>query len=119
MDQIFLRELKVETVIGIYDWERQVKQIVLIDLDMATDVARAAATDVVDDAMNYKDIAKRLITFVEASQFQLVETLAERIAAILMDEFQVRWVRVTLHKPGAIRGARDVGVMIERSQQNA
>ncbi|MEW6612212.1 MAG: dihydroneopterin aldolase [Pseudomonadota bacterium] len=118
MDLLFLRELKVEAIIGIYDWERQVKQPLLIDLDMAADVARAAATDRVEDTVNYKDIAKRLIAFVEESQFQLVETLAERIADIVLNEYGVRWVRVTLHKPGAIRGSRDVGVQIERGQRD-
>lgn len=118
MDLLFLRELKIEAIIGIYDWERQVKQPLLIDLDMAADVARAAATDRVEDTVNYKDIAKRLIAFVEDSQFQLVETLAERIADIVLNEYGVRWVRVTLHKPGAIRGSRDVGVQIERGQRD-
>ncbi|MEW5790907.1 MAG: dihydroneopterin aldolase [Pseudomonadota bacterium] len=118
MDLLFLRELKVEAIIGIYDWERQIKQPLLIDLDMAADVARAAATDRVEDTVNYKDIAKRLIAFVEESQFQLVETLAERIADIVLNEYGVRWVRVTLHKPGAIRGSRDVGVQIERGQRD-
>lgn len=119
MDLIFLRELKVEAVIGIYDWERQIKQSVLIDLDMAADIARAAASDAVEDTVNYKAIAKRLIAFVEASQFQLVETLAERIAGIVREEFGVPWVRVTVHKPGAIRHSRDVGVVIERGQRDA
>lgn len=119
MDLIFLRDLKIDAVIGIYDWERQIKQPILVDLDMAADIARAAASDNVEDTINYKEIAKRLIAFVEASQFQLVETLAERIAAIVVDDFGVRWVRVTVHKPGAIRHSRDVGVMIERGQRDA
>ena len=116
MDLLFLRELKVEAVIGIYDWERQVKQTLLIDLDMAADAARAAATDSVEDTTNYKEIAKRILTFTENSSFQLVETLAERLADIVIKEFGVPWVRVTVHKPGAIRGSRDVGVQIERGK---
>lgn len=116
MDLIFLRELKVEAIIGIYEWERKVRQTVLIDLDMAADVARAAHSDRVEDTINYKEVAKRLSAFVEASQFQLVETLAERIAGIVMGEYGVPWVRVTVHKPGAIRGSRDVGVQIERGR---
>jgi dihydroneopterin aldolase len=114
MDIIFLRELRVETIIGIYDWERKLKQTVSIDLEMAADVARAAANDSIEQTLNYKAVAKRLISFVSESQFQLVETLAERIAAIVREEFQVPWVRVSLHKPGAVRGSRDVGVIIER-----
>ena len=118
MDLLFLRELKIETVIGIYDWERQVRQAVLIDLDMAADAAKAAQSDRVEDTINYKEIAKRLIAFVEGSSFQLVETLAERIASIVLEEFGVRWVRVTIHKPGAVRGSRDVGVIIEGGRRD-
>lgn len=113
-DLIYLRELRVATVIGIFDWERRIKQEVSIDLEMAADVASAAAADDIDATLNYKAVAKRLIAFVGESEFQLVETLAERIASIVRDEFGVPWVRVTVNKPGAIRGARDVGVVIER-----
>ncbi len=116
MDIIFLHELRLETVIGIYDWERQIKQIVIVDLDMASDIHRAAATDRIEDTLNYKAVAKRLINFAEESQFQLVETLAERIAEILLSEFTIPWVRVRVNKQGAVRGARDVGVLIERGQ---
>lgn len=114
MDTIFLNDLRVETIIGIYDWERTTRQTVAVDLEMVWDIARAAASDDIADTLDYKAVAKRLIAFVEASEFQLVETLAERIAAIVRDEFGVPWVRVTLHKPGAVRGSRDVGVVIER-----
>lgn len=116
MDRIFLRDLRIETIIGIYDWERETPQTVSIDLELATDVARAARTDAIEDALDYKAIAKRLIAFVGASRFQLVETLAERIAALLREEFGVPWVRVTVNKGGAIRGASAVGVVIERGQ---
>ena len=109
MDIIFLHDLKVETVIGIWDWERKIRQTVVIDLDMAADIRKAAATDSVDDTLNYKLVAKRLQQFVGESEFQLVETLAERIAAIVNEEFGVPWVRVRVNKPGAIRGAKDVG----------
>ncbi|MFQ5610264.1 MAG: dihydroneopterin aldolase [Woeseiaceae bacterium] len=114
MDMIFLHDLKVETVIGIWDWERKIRQTVVIDLEMAADIRRAAATDSVDDTLNYKLVAKRVQQFVAESEFQLVETLAERIAGIVTGEFDVPWVRVRVNKPGAIRGARDVGVVIER-----
>jgi dihydroneopterin aldolase len=114
MDKIFLHELKIDTVIGIWEWERKIRQTVIVDLEMAADIARAAATDDVADTLNYKSVAKRIQGFVGESSFRLVETLAERIAGIVRDEFGVAWVRVTVHKPGAIRGSRDVGVMIER-----
>ena len=114
MDIIFLHDIKVETVIGIWEWERKIRQIVSIDLDMSTDVCKAAATDSVDDTLNYKSVAKRVQAFVGESSFQLVESLAENVAAIIRDEFNVSWVRVRVNKPGAIRGARDVGILIER-----
>ncbi len=114
MDVIYLHDLRVAAVIGIFEWERRVRQTVSIDLDMATDIARAAETDAIDDTLNYKAVAKRITAFVEESEFKLVETLAERIAAIVREEFKVPWVRVRVNKPGAIRGARDVGVIIER-----
>ena len=114
MDTIFLNDLRVETVIGIFDWERKVRQTVSIDLEMAADIRRAAATDAIEDTLNYKAVAKRLIGFVEAADFGLVETLAERIAEIVVTEFDVPRVKVTLHKPGAVRGSKDVGVIIER-----
>ena len=117
MDKIFLNELKVDTIIGIWDWERQIRQTVVIDLEMSADIAKAAATDSVEDTLNYKSVAKRLQTFVSESSFQLVEPLAERIAGIVRDEFGVQWVRVRVNKPGAIRGSRDVGILIERGQR--
>lgn len=113
-DIIFLRDLRIPTVIGIFDWERAVKQTVVLDLEMAADIRRAAASDHIDDTLNYKAVAKRLIEFVGNSEFQLVETLAERVAGVVLEEFDVPWVRVTLNKQGAVRGARDVGVIIER-----
>ena len=116
MDKIFLDELRIETIIGIWEWERRIRQTVVIDLEMSADIAKAAATDDVADTLNYKLVAKRLQEFVGNSSFQLVETLAERIAGIIRDEFAVAWVRVKVHKPGAIRGSKDVGVLIERGE---
>ena len=116
MDKIFLQELKVDTIIGIWEWERKIRQTVIIDLEMSADIAKAAASDDVADTLNYKSVAKRIQGFVADSSFQLVETLAERIAGIIRDEFDVAWVRVKVHKPGAIRGSRDVGVEIERGE---
>ncbi len=118
MGIVFLRDLRVETIIGIFDWERTTRQVVAIDLEMAADIARAAASDSIEDALDYKAISKRLIDFVSSSSYQLVETLAEEIARIVREEFGVSWVKVTLSKPGAIRGARDVGVVIERGSRD-
>ncbi len=117
MDIIFLHDLKVDTVIGIWDWERKIRQTVVIDLDMAADIRKAAASDSVEDTLNYKAVAKRIQQFVGDSEFQLVETLAEKIAEIVTDEFDVPWVKVRVAKPGAIRGAKDVGILIERGSR--
>lgn len=115
MDTIFLRALKTEAIIGIYDWERQVRQTVIVDLEMRADVRKAALSDSIDDTLNYKRVAKRVLAFIEGSQFQLVETLTERIAMLMLEEFALEWVRITLSKPGAVRNSRDVGIIIERS----
>lgn len=117
MDIIFLTDLRIDTVIGIFDWERRIKQTVIFDLEMGADIRKAAATDSIADTLDYKAVAKRVIQFVEASEFQLVETLAEKVAQLILDEFTVPWVRVKLNKTGAIRGARDVGILIERGQR--
>lgn len=114
MDTVFIEGLCIETVIGIYDWERRIRQPVVLDIEMAFDNTRPAASDAIDATLDYKSISKRLVAFVEASSFQLVETLAERCAAIIRDEFGVAWVRLKLSKPGAVRGAKAVGVCIER-----
>ncbi|RPH51060.1 MAG: dihydroneopterin aldolase [Lysobacterales bacterium] len=114
MDKIFLSALSVECIVGIWDWERRVKQTVILDLEMAADIRRAAASDSIEDTVDYKKVAKRLLAFVGESQFHLVETLAERIAQVVVVEFGVEWVKVRLNKQGAIRGARDVGIEIER-----
>lgn len=116
MDIVYIRELQVETVIGIYDWEREVRQKVSLDLEMGTDIREAAATEDIENTLNYKSVSKRLIAFIEGSEFLLVETMAEEIAQIVMQEFGVRWLRLRLGKPGAVRGARDVGVLIERGE---
>ncbi|HHJ14120.1 MAG TPA: dihydroneopterin aldolase [Gammaproteobacteria bacterium] len=117
MDTIFIRDLRIDTVIGIYDWERAIRQTISLDLEMGTDIARAAASDHIDDTLNYKAVAKRVIAFVEESRFQLVETLAERVAQLILDEFGVPWVRLVLNKGGALRGAAGVGIVIERGRE--
>lgn len=101
-------------MIGVFDWERRVKQTLILDLDMGGDIRRAAASDDLADTLNYKAVAKRVIDFVEHSEYQLVETLAERVAELILNEFGVPWLRLRLNKQGAVRGARDVGVVIER-----
>ena len=119
MDIVYLHGLKVDCIIGVWDWERRTKQKVIIDLDMAADVHRAAQTDKLDDTLDYKAVAKALIAYVGDSSFQLVETLAENIAAIILDEFNIPWVRIRINKKGAVRGAKDVGVIIERGTKPA
>jgi 7,8-dihydroneopterin aldolase/epimerase/oxygenase len=114
MDKIFLGSLSIECVVGIWEWERRVKQTVIIDLEMAADIRKAASTDRIEDTIDYKKVTKRLLAFVGDSQFHLVETLTERIAELIVTEFGVTWVKVRLNKRGAIRGARDVGIEIER-----
>ncbi len=114
MDIVFIEDLRIETVIGIYDWERQIRQVVALDLEMAFDNTKPAASDRIEDTLDYKAVSKRLIAFVEASSFQLVETLAERCADIVLNEFKVSWLRLKMAKPGAVRGSRAVGVRIER-----
>jgi dihydroneopterin aldolase len=116
MDKIFIHALKTEAIIGIFDWERQVRQTVLLDIEMSADIRKAALTDSIDDTLNYKRVAKRVLAFVEASQFHLVETLAESIAMLILEEFDIAWVSIVLSKPGAVRSSRDVGVAIERDR---
>jgi dihydroneopterin aldolase len=117
MDIVFLRDLKIEAIIGIFDWEREIKQTLSLDLEMAADVAKAAKTDAIEDTLDYKAVAKRLIEFVGQSEYKLVETLAERVAEIVLSEFDVTWVRLRVNKPGAVRYAGDVGVIIERGER--
>jgi dihydroneopterin aldolase len=117
MDIVYIRELEIDAIIGIYDWERETKQTVSIDLEMGCDNTKAAASEDIADALDYKSVAKRLISFVEGSEFLLVETLAERVAAIVLEEFSVPWLRLRLGKPGAVTGSKDVGVIIERGSK--
>ena len=116
MDKIFIRALKTEAIIGIFDWERQVRQTVVIDIEMSADIRKAALTDRIADTLNYKGVAKRVLAFVEASNFHLVETLAEHVAMLVLEEFGIEWVSIVLSKPGAVRGSRDVGVTLERDR---
>lgn len=113
-DRVFLRGLAIQTTIGFIEWERHVKQTVVIDLEVPVDCALAARADDVVDTVDYKAMAKRTIAYVEGSEFRLVETLAHRLAMTLLAEFDIAWIKLQVNKPGAIRGSRDVGVTIER-----
>ena len=117
LDIVFIEDLRIETIIGIYDWERKVKQTISLDIEMAADNTKPAASENIDDALNYKAVAKRMITYTEESKFQLVETLAERLIEIIMTDFNVPWCRLKLSKLGAVTGSRSVGVIIERGQR--
>ncbi len=116
MDIIYLHGLVANAQIGVWEWEKQITQKLTIDLDMGTDISIAAASDRLEDTLNYKEVAKRIISFVEDNHFDLVEALAEKIADILLGEFKLPWCRIKLNKKGAINGGRDVGVIIERGK---
>jgi dihydroneopterin aldolase len=116
VDIVFIRELRADTVIGVYDWEREVRQTVVLDLEMAWDNTLAASSDAISDALDYAAVSSRLLEFIEGSQFQLIEAMAEQVAAIVLEEFKVPWLRLRLCKPGAVARARDVGVLIERGE---
>jgi len=115
-DRVLIEGLEVRTVIGIYDWEREIRQSVRLDLEMAWDISQAAESDAIADTLDYKAVSKRLIAFVEASSFGLIEALAERCAQIVLQEFGVPWLRLKLSKPGAVRGSENVAVVIERAR---
>ncbi len=115
-DIVFIKDLQIKTTIGIYEWERKIKQTLAFDIEMATDIKKAAETDNIDDALNYKEVAKRVIETVETSKVFLVETLAETVANLILEEFDIPWVKLTLHKIGAVRGSKSVGLVIERGK---
>jgi dihydroneopterin aldolase len=118
MDTVFIRGLRADTVIGVYDWERRIRQTVVLDLEMGTDTRPAAGSDDVGEALDYAAVADRLLSFIEGSAFQLIETLAEQVADIVRSEFGVPWLRLRLAKPGAVAAAREVGVVIERGERS-
>lgn len=115
-DRIFVHGLTAECVIGFIDWERRVKQTVVVDLELSADCRRAALSDEVADTLDYRKVVKRVLAFIEASECHLIETLAERLARVVLEEFGLEWVRISLSKPGAFRHSRDVGVTLERSR---
>jgi len=113
-DLVLIEGLEIRTVIGIYEWEREIRQMVRLDLEMAWDISAAGKSDSIVDTLDYKAVSKRLISFVEASSFGLIESLAEHCARIILDEFHVPWLRLKMSKPGAVRGSENVAVLIER-----
>ena len=117
MDIIYLHGLKVDCVIGVWEWERRITQSITIDLDMGFDISKAAQSDDLNDTLSYKDVSKSVESFVQQSEFQLVEKLVEEIARILIEEFSIKWCRVKVNKFGAVRGAKDVGIIIERGEK--
>lgn len=117
MDIVYIRDLRIDTVIGIFDWERRIRQTISLDLEMAFDIRAAAASDRIEDTLDYKAVGKRVIAHVQASEALLVERLAEEIAQLVLAEFPVPWLRLRLSKPGALRGSKDVGLVIERGRQ--
>ncbi|MDR1076250.1 MAG: dihydroneopterin aldolase [Xanthomonadaceae bacterium] len=118
MDKVFIEGLEIDALIGIYDWERKIRQTLRFDLEMGYDNRKPAASDDIADALNYKSVSRRLVEYVTQSDCGLVETLAERCAGIVLNEFGVQWLRLKLGKPGAVRGAQAVGVIIERTRDD-
>lgn len=118
MDIIYIRDLAIECTIGVWEWERRIRQRIVVDIDLATDIRRAAQTDAIDDTVNYKAVSRRVTEIAAELEPRLIERLAERIAEAVLEEFSVRWCRVRIGKPGAVRGAREVGVIIERGQRD-
>ena len=117
MDMVYIKGLKTDAVIGVYDWEREIRQTLVLDLELASDNRAAAATDGIAEAVDYDAISKRILAYVQASEFELIETLAERVAEIILTEFNIPWLCLKLGKPGAVAEADDVGVIIERGSR--
>lgn len=116
-DKVFIRDLRIPTLVGIFEWERRIRQEIRLDIEMGFDIRKAAGSDNIEDALDYKAVSQKVKAFVEGSEYQLVEALAENIARLILDEFEVNSVKLTLNKTGAVRDARDVGVIIERARQ--
>jgi len=117
MDIIFIKELCVETVIGIYDWERKIKQVICIDLELGKDIKKASLSDNVEDTLDYKAVAKTVKEFIKNSKFKLVETLAEETVKLIFSEFNIKYIKGRFSKPGAVTGSKEVGIIIERTRQ--
>ena len=113
MNIVYIKGLQAQSVIGVYAWEREIRQTLVLDLEMASDTARAAASDQIVDALDYATISSQVISLVEGSEYQLIESLAEEVARMVLRDFGVSWLRLRLSKPGAVTAAEDVGVIIE------
>ncbi|MDE0309782.1 MAG: dihydroneopterin aldolase [Acidiferrobacterales bacterium] len=118
MDIVFIESLNISTTIGVWEWERRIKQKLIVDLELGTDIREAAATDDIGRAVSYKDVALRVVDYVSNSEHRLIETVAENISDIILSEFPVRWCRVKVSKPRAVEMARNVGIVIERGQRD-
>ena len=114
MDIVFVRDLRFKTIIGVWDWERQLPQIVSIDLEMGWDISAAAASGDLEDALDYKAVSQKVETFLQEQEFRLVEAAADAVANMVMDEFSVPWIRVSVQKPHAVTQSQSVGVVVER-----
>jgi 7,8-dihydroneopterin aldolase/epimerase/oxygenase len=117
VDIVYIRGLKIDTVIGVYDWERDIRQTLVLDLEMASDTRRGAATDAIEDALDYAAISDAITALVAGSDFQLLESVAEAVSSLVMEQFAVPWLRLRVGKPGAVAAADDVGVVIERGER--
>jgi dihydroneopterin aldolase len=117
MNTVYIRGLRASTIIGVYERERHVRQDLVLDLEMASDMARAAASDRIEDALDYAAVADRVIALVEDSEYQLLEALGEAVVSMVREEFGVPWLRLRLSKPGAVAEAQDVGVVIESGKR--
>ncbi|MEX1032079.1 MAG: dihydroneopterin aldolase [Cellvibrionaceae bacterium] len=117
MNILFIRELKIETIIGVYEWEKRNKQTLIFDIEVEADISKAIETDELQYTLDYKAMADRLTEYAANNHFNLVEALAERVAGILQQEFGATWVRLRVAKPGPLDNARDVGVVIERGRK--
>lgn len=116
MDSVYIQGLSVDTIIGVHDWERKTRQTIFIDIEMCVQASKAAVSDWIGYAVDYSAVSERVIEFTEASEYKLIETLAEQLARIIMREFGVPWVQLRISKPAAISKAKDVGVVIERGE---
>jgi dihydroneopterin aldolase len=116
MDKIKLSELTVDTIIGIWEWEKRNPQKVVFDIEMSTDISQAAKSDSIKDALDYKAISTRIKQYALENHFELIETLADKVAELILNEFDVSWVKLTISKPHAIRDSKNVSLMIERSK---
>jgi dihydroneopterin aldolase len=117
MNIVYIKGLRVQTVIGVYEWERDIRQTLVFDIEMASDTARAAVNDDISLALDYAAVSQQVIALVESSEYQLIETLADAVAAMIRRDFAVPWLRLHLSKPGAVAEADDVGVIIEAGER--